>query len=156
LYPELELFPSEELGRKAMRRAVFKLVGRPAHLATAAAMAVLAVMLTLVLRHVVGGLGLPIGQRTRDLILAVPVIVVCCTLGVWMLKRRISKHLRSELLDCGVPTCARCGYHLVGLPGPECPECGRPFDADVRRTIEAQTAPEKATPVRPAPDRAPR
>lgn len=26
------------------------------------------------------------------------------------------------------PTCRRCGYSLVGLPGLPCPECNTPFD----------------------------
>jgi hypothetical protein len=100
---------------------------------------------TLVLRNVVASFGLPIGQLTRDLILAVPVIIVCCVLGLWLLNWRISKLLRYELLDCGVPVCVQCGYHLIGLPGPDCPECGRPFDAHVRRIREtdiSQPAPE--------------
>jgi hypothetical protein len=28
------------------------------------------------------------------------------------------------------PRCLTCGYRLVGLDHPECPECGRPFDPD--------------------------
>jgi hypothetical protein len=101
----------------------------------------LAVTSTLVLRTVVARLGLPIGQQARDLILAVPVIIVCCAFGLWLLKRQFSKLLRRELLDCGVPVCVRCGYHLIGLPGPECPECGRPFDEDVRRILETDAFP---------------
>ncbi len=98
---------------------------------------------TLVLRQVVAGFGLPIGQQTRDLILAVPVIIVCCVPVLWLLNRRISKLLRYELLDCGVPICVQCGYHLIGLPGPKCPECGRPFDTHVRRILHLdETQPE--------------
>ena len=123
-----------------MRRAARKLIGRPAHLVTAVAAAGLSVTLTLALRWVVASFGLPIGQQIRDLILAVPVIIVCCVLVLWLLKRRISKLLRYELLDCGVPTCVQCGYHLIGLPGPDCPECGRPFDAHVRRILETDTS----------------
>jgi hypothetical protein len=144
-HPELALFPSEQHGRKAMRRAARKLVGRPAHLVAAVAAAALSVTSTLVLRKLVASLGLPISQLTRDLILAVPVIIVCCVLGLWLLNRHISKLLRYELLDCGVPICVRCGYHLIGLAGPNCPECGRPFDAHVRRILEtdkSQPAPE--------------
>jgi hypothetical protein len=123
-----------------MRRAARKLIGRPAFLMAAVAAAGLSVTSTLVLRKVVASSGLPIGQQTRDLILAVPVIIVCCVLGLWLLRRRISQLLRYELLDCGVPTCVQCGYHLIGLPGPECPECGRPFDAQVRRILETDTS----------------
>lgn len=139
-HPELGLFPSEQHSRKAMRRAARKLIGRPAHLVTAVVAVGLSLTLTVVLRSFVGSLGLPIGQVTRDLILAVPVMIVCCVVGLWLLNRHISKLLRYELLDCGVPTCVQCGYHLIGLPGPECPECGRPFDARVRRILETDTS----------------
>jgi hypothetical protein len=123
-----------------MRRAARKLIGRPAHLLTALAAAGLAVTSTLVLRKIVPSFGLPIGQLTRNLILAVPVVIVCCVFGLWLLNRQMSKLLRYELLDCGVPICVQCGYHLIGLAGPGCPECGRPFDAHVRRILETDTS----------------
>ncbi len=27
--------------------------------------------------------------------------------------------------------CLECGYHLIGLPAPRCPECGKAFDPPV-------------------------
>ena len=33
------------------------------------------------------------------------------------------------------PRCLACGYRLIGLPEPVCPECGRPFDPDNERTF---------------------
>src|SRR5947209_7206968 len=32
------------------------------------------------------------------------------------------------------PMCLGCGYTLLGLPEPRCPECGRPFDLSDPRT----------------------
>lgn len=40
--------------------------------------------------------------------------------------------------DDGAPRCAACGYFLVGLARGECPECGRPFNLDVRETYETR------------------
>ncbi len=122
-----------------MRRAARRLIGRPAHLVAVIVAVGLSLTLTLALRKVVGSFGLPIGQLTRDVILAVPVMIVCTVFALWLLNRHIGKLLRFELLDCGVPICVQCGYPLIGLPGPDCPECGRPFDARVRRILETDT-----------------
>jgi hypothetical protein len=35
---------------------------------------------------------------------------------------------RLKALDSRPPKCAKCGYLLVGLEVPQCPECGTPFD----------------------------
>ena len=43
-----------------------------------------------------------------------------------LVRRSIRRHL-PEL-------CARCGYCLVGLPEPRCPECGTPFDPSIPRS----------------------
>jgi hypothetical protein len=37
--------------------------------------------------------------------------------------------------DIGGVKCARCGYLLVGLTAPRCPECGTPFEWDVERGL---------------------
>jgi hypothetical protein len=34
---------------------------------------------------------------------------------------------RMTVYDPARPTCVRCGYLLIGLPEPRCPECGTPF-----------------------------
>ena len=56
----------------------------------------------------------------------------------WVQRRRSSKVLREKLLAIGVPICRACGYSLRGLAleSQRCPECGRPFDADVRAILE--------------------
>lgn len=124
-----------------MRRAAFKVIGRPRWIVAAAAAVGLSLVLTLVLRRALGSLGLPISQTTLNLILAFPVTIGCALFGVWILSRQYSKLLRQELLDCGVPICVHCGYHLIGMPGPNCPECGRPFDEHVRRILKLDTSP---------------
>lgn len=35
--------------------------------------------------------------------------------------------------------CLTCGYRLVGLPEPTCPECGRPFDPDDADTYRRES-----------------
>ena len=74
-----------------------------------------------------------------------PLLVVLVIAGaffgnVWM-KRYVPELLRHELLDCGVPICVPCGYPLIGLPGPHCPECGRPFDQQVQRILGLDRSP---------------
>ena len=127
-----------------MLRSVRKLITQPVYLLTVVAAIAFALASTLALRAVAANLGLAINRQVRDVILAVPVVIFCCVVGIWFLKRFISRHLRQELLDCDVPVCTECGYHLVGLPGPECPECGRPFDAQVRRILAAESPPPAA------------
>jgi hypothetical protein len=34
---------------------------------------------------------------------------------------------RMTIYDPARPTCVQCGYLLIGLPEPRCPECGKPF-----------------------------
>jgi hypothetical protein len=34
---------------------------------------------------------------------------------------------RMTIYDPARPTCVQCGYLLIGLPNPRCPECGKPF-----------------------------
>jgi len=49
----------------------------------------------------------------------------------WSERRRLSKPS-----DIG-PTCERCGYLLIGLMEPRCPECGEPFPrADIRSLLD--------------------
>jgi hypothetical protein len=47
-------------------------------------------------------------------------------LGFWdTLKALLT--CRMTIYDPARPTCVRCGYLLIGLPEPRCPECGTPF-----------------------------
>ena len=138
-FPELDLFPTAEDRRRANRRATLRLVGRPRWLLAAAAAIVLALTLTFALRWGVSSLGLPISRTTSNLILAVPVAIGCSLFGVWLMRRELSRRLRLELLDRGVPVCVRCGYDLLGVPGPGCPECGRAIDDDVQQMLESGT-----------------
>lgn len=129
--PELALFPSDRERKRALRRACWGLVGRWAWLLAAATAIVVSLVCTLVLRRYLGSLGLPMSQTAINLILMFPVTIGCSILGIWMMNRHVSFHLRRTLLDCGVPVCLGCGYHLIGAAGPVCPECGRAIDTRV-------------------------
>jgi hypothetical protein len=141
-HPELELFPTEEQRRHALRSVVHRFVWRRAFWWAAAKAAVFAVLLVLLGSALLSALRTRYPLPTRTIVswAAVPCVLV---IGVttffanrW-LSRSIPKLLRHELLDCGVPICVACGYPLLGLSGPNCPECGSPFDERVRQILEA-------------------
>ena len=130
------MFASKELASKAMRRACWKLVGRwPWILSVLVAIGV-SLFATLVLRRAAYGLGLPIPEVVINLILMFPVMIGASLVSLWMLNIHIARHLRLELLDSGVPVCQSCGYHLIGVRDPECPECGGLIDEAVREVID--------------------
>jgi len=119
-----------------MRRACWKLVGRwPWILAVLVAIGV-SLFATLVLRKAAYGLGLPIAEIVINLILMFPVMIGASLVPLWMLNKHLAKHLRLELLECGVPVCQNCGYHLIGVRSPECPECGGLINEAVREVID--------------------
>ncbi len=43
---------------------------------------------------------------------------------IWKMYREANRNWQK----LGHPLCANCGYDLVGLTDPRCPECGTPFD----------------------------
>jgi hypothetical protein len=45
-----------------------------------------------------------------------------------------------QIADPGMPNCRRCGYILVGLPEPRCPECGTPFTPEQTQENRIATA----------------
>jgi hypothetical protein len=61
--------------------------------------------------------------------------------ALWSIRRRAPKLLRKRLLASGVPVCLKCGYILRGCPGPNCPECGGPFDERVRLILAGRSSP---------------
>jgi len=139
--PEQDLFPSKELASQATRRAGWKIVGRwPWILAVLVAIAS-SLIATVVLRKTAFGLGLPISEVVINLILMFPVMLGASLIPLWMLNRHLAKHLRLELLECGVPVCQYCGYLLEGAPDPECPECGGLINETVRRVIDEAASP---------------
>jgi len=140
-HPELELFPTDEQRQLALRRTASRIIGKRPFFIAAGAAAGLTIVITLPLRRLVGSWGLPISQTMVNLILMFPVMIPGALFGVWLLSRRVPKLLRSELLDCGVPICAPCGYPLIGLSGQNCPECGTPFDEQVRQILELEQSP---------------
>lgn len=145
-HPELELFPTDEQRRLALRRTASKIIGKRPFFIAASAAAGISLVTTLALRKFVANLGLPISQTMINLMLMLPVMIPCALFGAWLLSRHVPKLLRYELLDCGVPICVPCGYALIGASGPNCPECGRPFDERCSGFL-ASTAPH-AKPMR--------
>ncbi len=140
-HAELDLFPTDEQRQIALRRTATRVMFKRPHFIAAGAAIVTSLVTTLALRDLVGNWGLPISQTMINLILMFPVIIPCALFGVWLLSRYVPKLLRHELLDCGVPICVPCGYPLIGLPGPNCPECGRPFDEKVREILDTDADP---------------
>ncbi len=57
----------------------------------------------------------------------------------WLHRWGAAAELRTKLIANGVPVCMKCGYLLYQLPVAvgRCPECGRNFDAEVRRILGA-------------------
>lgn len=66
----------------------------------------------------------------RNIVTAIEALGVICIIPVtatWILL--LPRNLRNERRKRAEgPRCARCGYLLIGLTDPRCPECGTPFD----------------------------
>ena len=141
-HPELELFPIARDRRKALRRAMSKIMLRRPFwvmLAKTSALLVLLVMLAIIVFGAIQPQFRP-PNRAELIWFVPPLMVVLVAAGgffgnKWM-KRYVPELLRHELLDCGVPICVPCGYPLIGLPGPHYPECGRPFDEQVQLILD--------------------
>ncbi len=74
-----------------------------------------------------GVLPLPAGELFMR-VSAVMAVVLLPYVGMSMLAIRI----RRNYCVVGGPdplTCTHCGYSLIGLPEPRCPECGQPFQS---------------------------
>ncbi len=68
-----------------------------------------------------------LGGGSPDLISVVSAVLFLMLYGTILY--RVSKgYLRYRRAKPG--RCYECGYLLVGLPEPRCPECGTPFDPD--------------------------
>ncbi len=65
------------------------------------------------------------------------VVVVLLAPTIISIRRSGPKLLRRKLLERGVPVCMNCGYILRGCRGPNCPECGTPFDKRVIALLAA-------------------
>jgi hypothetical protein len=86
-HPELDLFPTDEQRRLALRRTASKIIGKRPFFIGWGAAAGTCLVITLVLRKFVGGLGLPISQTMINLILMFPVTIPCALFGVWLMSR---------------------------------------------------------------------
>lgn len=145
-HPELELFSTARDRRRAVRRVVARFLWRRAFWSTVGKAVVLAILLALLALAVLAALRTWHPLPIRDLLpWAVAPLAIVIGIAVFFANRGMSRHvpelLRRELLDCGVPICVACGYPLFGLPGPNCPECGSPFDAEVRRILDSDAGP---------------
>ncbi len=141
-FPELDYFPTNEQARQALRRVRFRILLQRQFYISALAAIVLCLVLTILLRSVLSGFRLPISYLTLKLILVLPVAIPCSLFGVWLMNRHTQRMLRHELLDRGVPICISCGYALIGTTGPNCPECGKPFDERVQQIIDNDPPPD--------------
>jgi polyferredoxin len=47
--------------------------------------------------------------------------------AIWLVRSTITRSLRTQLNEAGLPTCMKCGYDLRGQVERRCPECGNPF-----------------------------
>ncbi len=116
LFPELDLLGTRRLAWQGYSRAMFRSVSGP-----------------LILVLVMGGplLFMLVDPRsdTRDwsfaaiMLLWLLVPLVCFLL----IRNRLRRRLRQELVKIGVPICIQCAYDLRGQIEPRCPECGEPF-----------------------------
>lgn|GEM_PF-1998303 len=147
-HPELELFPTVQQRRRAIRRVVSRFMWRRAFWSAVAKTMVFALLLGLIALALLAALRTWYPLPIRSLLpwAAVPMVLVVIIAvfyaNRWM-TRCVPELLRHELLDCGVPICVACGYPLFELPGPKCPECGTPFDERTREILGIDSAPSK-------------
>jgi len=66
----------------------------------------------------------------------------------WISVALANRRIRTNQLQASCFTCVRCGYSLIGLTKPRCPECGTPFP-------EALLTSDRAANSRPTPDNDP-
>jgi len=147
-HPELELFPTEQQRRRAIRRVVSKFLWRREFWWAVAKTMALAVLLILLIAALAAAIRTwyPFRLGTALPWTLVPLgltIVMSVFFANRWLGRSMPGLLRCELLDCGVPICVACGYPLFELPGPACPECGTTFDERVRQILALDVAPSK-------------
>jgi hypothetical protein len=144
-HPELELFRTAQDRRRAVRRVVAKFLWGRAFWSTVSKACVFAALLALLALAVLTVLRTWYPLPIRDLLSrAIVPLATVMAVAVFFANRWTSRHVpelfRREPLDCGVPICVACGYPPFGLPGPNCPECGAPFDATVRRILDGDAA----------------
>ena len=56
-------------------------------------------------------------------------VIVLAVIGVlaclaWVVRRRIRRRLRRDLIQNGQPACVKCGHSLIGNSSGVCPACG--------------------------------
>ncbi|RJP35974.1 MAG: hypothetical protein C4547_08340 [Phycisphaerales bacterium] len=136
--PELDLFESDEQ-RTAAIAEIEREVGSPMTLGYWIAVAILFATVMVVRRYVKGWLqmlNVPPGVDT--FLYWAAVLTTALIVLRWLHRWGAATELRQKLLEAGVPVCTKCGYCLRGLADSvgRCPECARPFDAQVVTLLE--------------------
>jgi hypothetical protein len=124
LYPELNLFPTEEDRKKAGRAANWIILGSWSFWLGLPTILVGFPLLD----HLVHRLNLLTGSVGALFRIALMSVCPCvCVIGiVWLKARQVRRFLRQRLQEVGVPICVQCSYDLTGNTSGICPECGTP------------------------------
>ena len=127
LFPELNLFETDEDRRAVLRKVRRRLIRSWRFWLHVIAGNVLAVLFCFwnasFLRQM---LALPMWAYG----LIVGATMSACFGGVftYLFRKPIQRHLRNELIARRIPICITCGYDLRGQIEPRCPECDTEFD----------------------------
>jgi len=123
-FPELLFFPTEE-EREAAYEQAKKQAGHYRWYV------LVCLVLTIVIRHLLKALVLArcnVSESLLDGVLWIVTVAGASYAALYLLRNRVTRSLRRQLIERGVPICFRCGYDLRGQDRPRCPECGQPFD----------------------------
>ncbi len=130
--PELDLFDSDDRRRRALDRASGYYVNtwagnfRPLFIVGWAMLMVCIVTWEYLLPILYSKFPL----REQNFVIGVAVEtspwVLFLFFPTWLIRKRIRRGLRQELVNDGVPICVKCGYDLRGSQK-RCPECGTGF-----------------------------
>ena len=119
LFPELELFPTDKLRRRAFRKALSSACMNPYALAITIGGCIIAIWVSVFLKRVVS---------LEPMVVFALVMLVIGAFGscsiVLVRANRVRQMLRTELRSCGIYLCLNCGYQLRGKSSDVCPECG--------------------------------
>ena len=124
-FPELELFPTDKLRRRAFRKAVGCACVSPYALAIVIGGCIIAIRACEFLERVLS---------LEPMIVVALVMLLVGALGSYSIvlvsANRVKQILRTELKDCGINVCLKCGYQLRDDFSDVCPECGAATETD--------------------------
>ena len=125
LFPELELFPTDKLRRRAFRKALNRAYVNRYALAITIGGCIIANRASVFLDGVLS---------LKPIIVFALVMLVIGALGscsiVLLRANLVRQILRTELQSCGINVCLKCGYQLRGNSSDVCPECGTATEKD--------------------------